>query len=96
MYGIGSEVRTNFSSIAINKFDAEFQSAEWVNVTLSNGECAFDGAVDISSINLTITNNKLSVSYYSSISFYDNAKTITDLTVTDVSSWLWPRPSIEK
>ena len=96
MYSVETEVTSDFSSITINKFDAEFQSAEWVNVTLSNDECAFDGAVDISSINLTITNNKLSVSYYSSISFYNNTKAITDLTVTDISSCLWPRPSIEK
>ena len=84
------------TSIIINKFDAEFQSTEWFTEILSDDECAFDGEVEISYINLTIINNKQSVSYYSSISFYDNTKTITDLTVTDVSSWIWPRPPIEK
>ena len=83
------------ASIAIYKFDAEFESAEWFIETLKDNNCAFDGEVEISSINLTIINNKQSVSYYSSISFYDKTKTIIDLTVTDVSSWLWSRPPIE-
>ena len=55
-------------------------------MTFIQDECALDGAVDPSSINLTASFNKLSVVYYSSISFYDNTKVISDLNYTDVTS----------
>ena len=63
-------------------------------MTLTQSECAFDGAVDPLSINLTTSYNKLSVAYYSSISFYDNTLVIQDFNYTNINSWIWPRPSI--
>ena len=77
-------------------FDVDFTSAKWINITFSQSEWAFDAATDASLINMTITNNALSVSYYSFISFYNNTLTITGFNITDISSWMWSRPSIEK
>ena len=86
----------NYSkSTLINKYDVDFQIAEWLNMTFIQDECALDGSVDPSSINLTVSYNKLSVAYYSSISFYDNSKVISDLNYIDASSWMWSRPVVE-
>ena len=54
-------------------------------MTLTQSECAFNGAVDPLSINLTTSYNKLSVAYYSSISFYDNTLVIREFNYTNIS-----------
>ena len=78
------------------KFDIDLQSAEWLNVIVNPSECALDGQIDVSSINLTTYSNASSFSYYPSINFYDNKIEFSNYSITDVSSWIWTRPAIEE